>query len=472
MAVYFKYKSAKDYDSIPIVDQFISVGNLKLKIFESKRYGKGKDFDLLIANSQSNEYYVDQATLIPKNTSVLISRVPGLPRLPIVIPSLTGPKQVCEEEEEEEEAAAAHSVKTDSLDFDCSDFGDDVYAIPKILPIQSGNPVPTAPTSRVNDEYTKIKNLIHTPDVGQSSNGYGFGRVGMEWKRPPSGYVCHRCNGPGHFIQHCPTNGDPNYDIRRVKPPTKSMSMASPSGSVGVLRHNEAVFSKEVAGLASSSSSSSNRSFRDIPPELYCPLCKGLMKDAVIASKCCFSSFCDKCIRDHIISNSVCVCGARNILVDALLPNITLRVTVNRIMESGNSSSEHGVSAPRVQDMVSAHNTPRKISFPSESVDELQQKPTAGEAVKMKKRKKPSDVDVVNMQGEIAQDHVVAESSMLTMNPTAYHPYCTGKQYNMNYGYHVLPEESLSRGQYVETRSAGLKRKREMSIEIPSVITC
>lgn len=38
----------------------------------------------------------------------------------------------------------------------------------------------------------------------------------------------------GHFIQHCPTNGDPNFDIRRVKPATgipKSMLVATPDGS-------------------------------------------------------------------------------------------------------------------------------------------------------------------------------------------------------------------------------------------------
>jgi E3 ubiquitin-protein ligase RBBP6 len=53
----------------------------------------------------------------------------------------------------------------------------------------------------------------------------------------------------GHFIQHCPTNGDPNYDIKRVKPPTgipKSMliatsdgSYALPNGTVAVLKPNE-----------------------------------------------------------------------------------------------------------------------------------------------------------------------------------------------------------------------------------------
>jgi hypothetical protein len=38
----------------------------------------------------------------------------------------------------------------------------------------------------------------------------------------------------GHFIQHCPTNGDPKFDIERVKPPTdipKSLLMATPDGS-------------------------------------------------------------------------------------------------------------------------------------------------------------------------------------------------------------------------------------------------
>lgn len=58
----------------------------------------------------------------------------------------------------------------------------------------------------------------------------------------------------GHFIQHCPTNGDPNYDVKRVKPPTgipKSMLMATPdgfyslpSGAVAVLKPNEYVIAE------------------------------------------------------------------------------------------------------------------------------------------------------------------------------------------------------------------------------------
>ncbi|KAL3383105.1 hypothetical protein AABB24_002545 [Solanum stoloniferum] len=351
--VYFKYKSAKDYDSIPILDHFISVGNLKSKIFESKRYGWGKDFDLLLTNAQTNEDYVDHATLIPRNTSVLIHRLPGLPCFPIVITEK--PKQVlCKQEEE------VHSVKKESKysqDIDYDDFGDDVYAIPKVVvpsqlgnpvPIQLGNPVPTSTSSIIKNSMGNISLEYNNT----RSACFSVGQGGMEWKNPPPGYVCHRCKVPGHFIQHCPTNGDPNYDIKKV------------SASV-------AVFTKEVEGL-SCSSSSSKHSYRDIPAELHCSLCKGLMKDAVIASKCCFSSFCDKCIRNHIMSNSVCVCGARNILVDVLLPNLTLRATVNRILQSNSSTSSESCRT-RVEEF-----------------------PRAVEEVNMKKRKKPSDD--VNMQ--------------------------------------------------------------------------
>lgn len=54
-------------------------------------------------------------------------------------------------------------------------------------------------------------------------------------------------------------------------------------------------------------------------------------------------------IRDYIISNAKCVCGATNILADDLLPNKTLRDTINRILESGNSSAENAGSTFQVQ---------------------------------------------------------------------------------------------------------------------------
>ncbi|KAG7028398.1 E3 ubiquitin ligase PQT3-like protein [Cucurbita argyrosperma subsp. argyrosperma] len=328
--------------------------------------------------------------LIPKNTSVLIRRVPGRPRLPIV--TKQEPKVENEIEETEQEKSTVPVADSSSAlrfpeDSEWDEFGNDLYAIPEMHPVQPSNPIPDAPPTNKAEEDSKIKALIDTPALDwqhQGSDGFGPGRgfgrgaggrmggrgFGFERKTPPQGYVCHRCKIPGHFIQHCPTNGDPNYDIKRVKPPTgipKSMLMATPdgsyalpSGAVAVLRPNEAAFEKEIEGFPST------RSVGDFPPELHCPLCKEVMKDAVLTSKCCFKSFCDKCIRDHIISKSACVCGATNVLADDLLPNKTLRDTINRILESGgNSSADNAGSTFQVQDMESARIAQPKVPSPT-----------------------------------------------------------------------------------------------------------
>ncbi|KAJ7952532.1 DWNN domain, A CCHC-type zinc finger protein [Quillaja saponaria] len=391
MAVYYKFKSARDYDSIPMDGPFISVGTLKEKIFESKHLGRGTDFDLLVTNAQTNEEYLDEAMLIPKNTSVLIRRVPGRPRMPIVTEQDQKVGNKVEEAElEKSSLPAADTFGTKyPEESEWDEFGNDLYAIPDVVPVQASNSLPDAPPTNKADEDSKIKALIDTPALDwqrQGPDGYGTGRgfgrgmggrmgggrgFGLERKTPPQGYICHRCKVPGHFIQHCPTNGDPTYDIKRVKPPTgipKSMLMATPdgsyalpSGAVAVLKPNEDAFEKEMEGLPST------RSIGDLPPELHCPLCKEVMKDAVLTSKCCFKSFCDRCIRDYIISKSMCICGATNILADDLLPNKTLRDTISRILESGNSSAENAGSIYQVPDMEASRAPQPKIPSPTMS---------------------------------------------------------------------------------------------------------
>ncbi|WVZ59051.1 hypothetical protein U9M48_009255 [Paspalum notatum var. saurae] len=392
MAVYYKFKSARDYDSIPIEGQFISVANLKERIFESKHLGRGTDFDLMISNAQTDEEYADEATMIPKNTSVLIRRIPGRPRKPIV----TEPEESKAVEDRVEEVTPAASAflgdvsmkYPEESEWD-DEFGNELY-VSDSVPSQPAGQAVDASENKV-DEDSKIKALIDTSalDYSQIPDGYGSGRGygrgmggrmmagrgfgrGLERRTPPPGYVCHRCKVPGHFIQHCPTNGDARYDVKRMKPPTgipKSMLMqtpdgsyALPSGAGAVLKPNEAAFEKEIEGLPTT------RSVGDLPPELRCPLCKEVMKDAVLTSKCCFRSFCDKCIRDYIINKSMCVCGATSILADDLLPNKTLRETISRILEVPPTSSTENVgSMLQVQDMESAIPVQPKVRSPAVS---------------------------------------------------------------------------------------------------------
>ncbi|TYH59275.1 hypothetical protein ES332_D08G212200v1 [Gossypium tomentosum] len=416
--------------------------------------------------------------LIPKNTSVLIRRVPGRPRMPIV---------AAQEPKVENQTKNAQLEKINFLDAEScvpkytedtewDEFGNDLYSIPETLPVQSSNPVHNAPPSNKADEDNKIKALIDTPALDwqrQGADGFGPGRgfgrgmggrmggrgFGLERKTPPPGYVCHRCKVPGHFIQHCPTNGDPNYDIKRVKPPTgipKSMLMATPdgsyalpSGAVAVLKPNEAAFEREIEGLPST------RPVGDLPPELHCPLCKEVMKDAVLTSKCCFTSFCDKCIRDHIISKLMCVCGASNILADDLLPNKTLRDTINRILESGNSSADNAGSTFQVQDMESARCPQPKIPSPTASAaSKGEQKPVSAKEECPDVYDKANEVKVAIPQQVLEKVKVVkaADASEATLESMSV-------KEPASQGSAPLAEEEVQ--QKVASGDAGKKKKKK-----------
>lgn len=96
MSVHYKFKSALDYDTVTFDGLHISVKDLKNSIIQQKRIGKSTDFDLQVTNAQTKEgkltkahtnylslipnlkfpEYNDETALIPKNTSLLIARVP------------------------------------------------------------------------------------------------------------------------------------------------------------------------------------------------------------------------------------------------------------------------------------------------------------------------------------------------------------------------------------------------------------
>ncbi|RZC62645.1 hypothetical protein C5167_024405 [Papaver somniferum] len=290
MSIYYKFKSGKEFHSI----------------FQSKKFGHGKDFDLILTNPSTNEDYMDDSILIPRNSSVI------------------------EEKDKEDEKIEEICQQTTSY-------------------------------VNANNGTTAVHQRGFRPTMGQ--------RGGLDRRIPPEGYTCHRCKVPGHYIQHCPTNGDPEYDVKKLRAPTgipKSMlvetadgSYALPGGSVAVLKPNEVDFEKLVEGIPTIS-----RRVIDVPPELHCPMCKDVMRFAVLTSKCCFRSFCDGCIRGNIISKSMCLCGAR-ILLDDLIPNKTIRDTIDRYIESGNTSSGNTKSTMTTEEVGSARSSLPKIPAPS-----------------------------------------------------------------------------------------------------------
>lgn len=77
-AVHFRFKSARDFDTVTFDGDFISIADLKVGIVEVKKLNYGEGFDLDISDAQTNDDYADEAHLLPKNTSVVVRRVPGL----------------------------------------------------------------------------------------------------------------------------------------------------------------------------------------------------------------------------------------------------------------------------------------------------------------------------------------------------------------------------------------------------------
>eukprot|EP00166_Cyanidium_caldarium_P003649 ctg_3522.g504 len=76
-ALYYKFRSAKQYGAVNFEGDFIQLAELKVAIVEQEKLQFGEDFDLHVVDAQTQEEYHDENALIPKNTSVIVKRVPA-----------------------------------------------------------------------------------------------------------------------------------------------------------------------------------------------------------------------------------------------------------------------------------------------------------------------------------------------------------------------------------------------------------
>ncbi|KAG8097719.1 hypothetical protein GUJ93_ZPchr0013g37593 [Zizania palustris] len=329
--VYYKYKSGKETFTVTVPHSFVSVSELKQLILTSGKHGRGRARsrgpreDIVISNAQTGQEFADESALIPQNSTVLIRRTAGQLSEKIV---LFSSRKVIEDGT----VAPKKSVITESTSKSCSsaEVQDEDAAISSVIDAAELKwEEKSSKQGQTGGRFT-LGRYGHGPVEGETPPpGYVCRSCGVpghliqhcqqEKKTPPSGYICYRCRIPGHFIQHCPTIVDPKfYDDKKyqslapaVSCPVDSIPSALvPAASVSVVD--------------------------DLPAELHCRLCNKVMADAVLTSKCCFDSFCDKCIRDYIITQSKCICGVK-VLADDLIPNQTLRSTISNMLARANS---------------------------------------------------------------------------------------------------------------------------------------
>merc|ERR1719464_1221725 len=213
------------------------------------------------------------------------------------------------------------------------------------------------------------------PMAGGVPGGAGRGSYQSQRGDPPPGYVCHRCHVSGHWIQDCPTNGDPKFDKRNhrggggmrshlpvPKPATPEKLSGDTSATTHVPTQQVIVGTKcyqiptnvyesfhgdhskikayiEISSGATSFSQSvttSNPAAPTIDSRYKCEICQGYYVDARF-TPCCHSTYCNECIRQKITNNPTEIrCPSCEDLFEArLLPkNVRLQDKVNQIVRS------------------------------------------------------------------------------------------------------------------------------------------
>ncbi|KAJ3102474.1 hypothetical protein HDU97_000556 [Phlyctochytrium planicorne] len=273
--VFYKFRSAKDFDQAVFDGTGISVFDLKREIIINKKLGKGTDFDIAIYNAQSNEEYSDDSAIIPRNSSVLVNRnpasrpgkgtaqrylnntmafgggggrgrpvaapLPGGPSLPknmTLINNVTNNKPATtttptaassnsQAMTEEERIAAMFSNQESQWQQE-----QEKMAMQRPVARQWSGPgfrgrggfTPGGPPRDANASQkpgTESSGGSGTapsatsavpPAGGQAEGGDWYGS-----RAPKPGYICYRCGQKGHFINACPTIGDKEYDRPKLK---------------------------------------------------------------------------------------------------------------------------------------------------------------------------------------------------------------------------------------------------------------
>ena len=123
----------------------------------------------------------------------------------------------------------------------------------------------------------------------QGGRGRGLNKTAI---LPPN-YVCHRCRQPGHLISDCPTNGNPDFDLKKA-----------PKGIPKNLKKEnlpEQVEDKFIKSIINDEITYFDTS-KGIMEEFQCSVCKDLF-DQPSMMPCCKINYCWKCIMQVVQSS-------------------------------------------------------------------------------------------------------------------------------------------------------------------------
>ncbi|XP_037073981.1 E3 ubiquitin-protein ligase RBBP6-like [Pollicipes pollicipes] len=317
MSVFYKFASSTEVNTVVFDGVHISVADLKQAIMDQKKLGRGTDFDLIVTNSQTSEEYKQNDMLIPKNTSLVVKRVPAANGAPV--------KKFWDPN--------APKMATITPSFAASVLPPPVASVEAV----SGSSVFAGSdlTKIGGSEEDKIKHMM-----SQSTSQYDPSRYvkykGQHLLTPaPSSHKCYRCFNFGHYAQNCPlaaaevkkATGIPRSFMVRVDDPKVPGAMIAPDGSLAVHRVDYSTYNDKQQGRMDTPPPSTRP---PVPDDLRCTLCRDLIREAV-TSPCCGENFCDECLRTALVEseNSECPsCHQPDVSPDNIIPNRFIRKRV------------------------------------------------------------------------------------------------------------------------------------------------
>ncbi|XP_021931899.1 E3 ubiquitin-protein ligase RBBP6 isoform X3 [Zootermopsis nevadensis] len=320
MSVHYKFKSALEYDTVTFDGLHISVRDLKKAILHQKRIGKNTDFDLQVTNAQTKEVYTDDGALIPKNTSLIVARIP-----------LTAQQKKAWDRAESNQQLAGLSKGVD-MPIEGQDPG--AHRLAKAVDLSSLDASEDDKIQAMMTQSTQDYNPVNYMKIR------GAGQMG----EVPSSYRCFKCHQPGHWIKNCPlglnqepieikkSTGIPRSFMVPVEGPGVPGAMMTPTGQFAVPAIDHQAYKegkKERPPFQQEPEPVVEKP--EIPEDLLCNVCKDLLADAVMIP-CCGNSFCDECIRTVLLESEdhECPdCKEKDVSPDTLIPNRFLRNNVN-----------------------------------------------------------------------------------------------------------------------------------------------
>ncbi|KAF2876670.1 DWNN domain-containing protein [Massariosphaeria phaeospora] len=314
-SVFYRFKNSKDSERILFDGTGISVFELKREIIKASGLGDGSDFNLhLYSADQPPTEYTEDTTIISRSTTVVARRTPAARghggaaryvsgRAPARAIKKADPKPTITATAggagSEEEAKAAFELESERM-WDQQKQG-------------------LAQGKRIHNNNNK------KPPVPNHD--------------PPGGYVCHRCQTKGHWIQACPTNDDPNHKpalipkkttgipqsfLKKVEKPkddeeARGVRMDA-EGNYFLFQPDTKTWDK-YQEKREAQAASADAGIKEVRARgLVCELNEPHMFLDPVKMSCCGKTYCRSCIGDKLADEDlVCPnCQEKDIIIDDL----------------------------------------------------------------------------------------------------------------------------------------------------------